>query len=203
MRSKPETMLVSAMALFAVTGVTAILFKDVRLGAHDPVVLDPATGSSARVGGTSVSGASWFQTVRQFCNPVDVEPRLRWQPAPESDDGTMHEAACYAVAGKIDLARASIERIPEGERYLAAGVVFNAGHPGADAGNDLAAGPLMELVVEYWPNHYMALYHAGTAAYERGDRPAAADYLRRFLAEYAIEDGWRSNASTMLADVGQ
>ncbi len=83
-------------------------------------------------------------------------------------------------------------------RHHAAGVVFNAGHPAADAGDEVAAGPLMELVVEYWPNHYMALYHAGAAAFERGDHEPAWDYLERFLVEYAVEDGWRSNAEEML-----
>jgi len=80
-------------------------------------------------------------------------------------------------------------------------VVFNAGHPAADAGDELAAGPLMELVVEFWPNHYMALYHAGAAAYQRGERQLAQGYLTRFLANYAVEDGWRSSAVSMLDDV--
>ena len=39
----------------------------------------------------------------------------------------------------------------------------------------------MELVVEFWPNHYMALYHAGAAAYERGEYERAEEYLLAFL----------------------
>ena len=62
--------------------------------------------------------------------------------------------------------------------------------------------PLMELVVEFWPNHYQALYHAGAAAFERGELELASDYLERFLVEYAMEDGWRSNALAMLAEIG-
>jgi tetratricopeptide (TPR) repeat protein len=110
----------------------------------------------------------------------------------------MHEAACYALAGKVDLARSSILSLPESQRYHAAGVVFGAGHPAADRGDELAAGPLMELVVEFWPNHYMALYHAGAAAFERGEYEKADGYLNRFLQEYAVEDGWRSNALAMI-----
>ena len=44
------------------------------------------------------------------------------------------KAACYALAGRIDLARATIMELPEERRYHAAGVVFNIGHPAADAG---------------------------------------------------------------------
>jgi hypothetical protein len=141
---------------------------------------------------------AWFLRMRQFCNSVDVESRLRMAPAPATPEGTMHEAACYALAGRIDDARARVLRLPEDQRYRAAEVVFEAGHPAADAGDDLAAGPLMELVVEFWPNHYMALYHAGAARYERGDYRGAEGYLKRFLAEYAAKDGWRSSAVGML-----
>ena len=80
-------------------------------------------------------------------------------------------------------------------------MVFDAGHPAADAGDEVAAGPLMELVVEFWPNHYMALYHAGAASFERGDYGLAEAYLERFLVEYATEDGWRSSAKSMLRTI--
>ena len=86
----------------------------------------------------------------------------------------MHEAACYALAGRIASAREVILTLPEEMRYRAAGVVFEAGHPAADAGDDVAAGPLMELVVEFWPNHYMALYHAGAARFEQGSQVGRA-----------------------------
>jgi hypothetical protein len=115
----------------------------------------------------------------------------------------MHRAACYALAGRIDEARGVIEGLPQDLRYRAAGVVFNAGHPAADAGDDVAAGPLMELVVEFWPNHYMALYHAGAASFERGDFGLSVDYLERFLVEYSVEDGWHANAVSMLEDMSR
>lgn len=205
MRFRPETLLIAAMSIFAATGVAALIFQDIRLGAHDPVTVEPAFLVEPAFDPTSVgieSGSEWLAKIRGYCNPVDVETRLRWQPAPDTEDGVMNEAACYALAGKIDLARSAIERLPEVRRYEAAGVVFGAGHAAADAGDELAAGPLMELVVEFWPNHYMALYHAGAAAYERGEQPAAQEYLNRFLVEYAVEDGWRASALSMLgADV--
>jgi outer membrane protein assembly factor BamD (BamD/ComL family) len=60
----------------------------------------------------------------------------------------------------------------------------------------------MELVVEFWPNHYMALYHAGAARYDRGDYPAARGYLARFLQQYHVQDGWTNSALVMLRKMG-
>ena len=113
----------------------------------------------------------------------------------------MHEAACLALAGRIDDARARLLTLSSEDQWRGAGVVFGVGHPAADAGDDVAAGPLMELVVEFWPNHYMALYHAGAARFEAGDSAQAKEYLERFLEEYAIEDRWRSSARAMLSEI--
>ncbi len=204
MRVRAETVLIAVMSAFALAGVTAVAVQkwqpEVPTVQIQPVQVDPGPVPVAT--NHSDDASAWFQSVRQYCNPVEVETRLRWQPAPQSPDGAMHEAACYALAGKIDLARTVIDRLPEAMRYQAAGVVFNMGHPAADAGDELAAGPLMGLVVEYWPNHYMALYHAGAASFERGDYPASQRYLTRFLEEYSVEDGWRSAAVTMLDEMG-
>lgn len=208
MRTKPETVLITVMALFTAAGVAAAIIQDIGLGAHDPItdplpgvdwtVIEPGQAEPGQTDPNDVSGAQWLAQVRPYCNTVDVDTRMRWHPAPATEDGTMHEAACYALAGRIDAARDAIERLPEARQYEAAGVVFGIGHPAADAGDELAAGPLMELVVEYWPNHYMALYHAGAAAYERGDHAGAEEYLGRFLQNYSVEDGWRHNATSML-----
>lgn len=156
----------------------------------DPVPV-PVTTAAA-------SGVEWFQNMRPYCNAVDVETRMRWTPAPASIDGDTYRAACYALAGRTDRARELIGGLPADHRWQAAGTVFDIGHPAADAGDELAAGPLMELVVEFWPNHYMALYHAGAAAFERGELERAEGYLTRFLAEYDVEDGWHSSARGML-----
>lgn len=207
MRVRAETLLIAVMAVFAMTGWLAVHFLD--NAGPDYVTVDPRQGDPIPpdhpidVGPAPQGAAAWFQQVRGFCNPVDVETRMQWQPAPSTDEGLMYEAACYALAGKVDLARASIEALPPADQYKAAGVVFNAGHPAADAGDEVAAGPLMELVVEFWPNHYMALYHAGAAAYEMGDSQRAHGYLTRFLQHYGVEDGWRSNALSMLDSIRQ
>jgi hypothetical protein len=120
--------------------------------------------------------------------------------------GAGYHAACFALAGRIDDARRIIDRLAPKDRHRAAGIVFDVGHPVADAGDDRAAGPIMELVIDYWSNHYMALYHAGMAEYMLGQYDLATRNLEQFLAIYQQPDGWRSNATTVLKrmrDVGR
>ncbi len=147
-------------------------------------------------------GDAWFARIRPFCNAVEVAFAHQRSPAPGTAHGAGYSAACYGLAGKIDSARAAIERLPAAERALAAGIVFNVGHPVADAGDDKSAGPIMELVIEYQPDNYMALYHAGMSAYVLGHADAARSHLRRFLELYRSEDGWRSNALRTLERLG-
>ena len=144
------------------------------------------------------SGGEWFRTIRPHCNPVEVETRHEWSPPPDNFDGIAYSAACYALAGYTNKARTLLRNLPTDDQWRGAGVVFNVGHPVADAGNDRAASPIMELVVEFWPNHYMALYHAGSARFALGEHGPATDYLERFLKEYPEEDGWVAAAESML-----
>ena len=173
---------------------------------HLPI--EPASRRTARAAARALvtpaplpanTGDSWFDAAKGSCNSVEVGTYLRTNPAPEGFDGAAYGAACLALAGRIDDARARILDLTPDERWSAAGVVFEAGHPAADAGDDVAAGPLMELVVEFWPNHYMALYHAGAARYQRGDVEESRDYLERFLQHYDANDGWTRSAREMLA----
>ena len=76
--------------------------------------------------------------------------------------------------------------------------MFDVGHPVADAGDDRSAGPIMELVIDYWPNHYMALYHAGMAEYMLGQRDLLEHNLQEFLKYYHERDGWTQNATDVL-----
>jgi len=147
------------------------------------------------------SAESWFGSMKPFCNPVEVKAHLTKNPAPESFEGRAHEAACLALAGRTDRARSVILSLPAEQRWQAMTTVFEVGHPIADAGDDLAAGPIMELVVEFWPNHYMALYHAGASRFALEDFSLAKDYLERFLRQYRVQDGWRSDAERMLGEI--
>jgi hypothetical protein len=144
----------------------------------------------------------WFATMKPFCNAVEVEVQQQYRPAPAGVQGSGYSAACFALAGKIGRARETIDRLPAGDRPEAAGIVFAVGHPVADAGDDESAGPIMRLVVEYQPGNYMALYHAGMSEYILGHPDLARTHLERFLGIYGANDGWRSNAQTVLARHG-
>ncbi len=143
--------------------------------------------------------AAWFAEMKPFCNAVEVETRQQYRPAPEGVKGAGYSAACFALGGKIERARETIDRLPAGDRPAAAGIVFAVGHPVADAGDDASAGPIMRLVVEYQPENYMALYHAGMSEYILGHADIARHHLQRFLEIYHQNDGWRANARTVLA----
>jgi thioredoxin-like negative regulator of GroEL len=134
---------------------------------------------------------------------VEVEVALRQRPAPGGVEGTAYAAACLALAGKVDRARVLIDGLPATDRARAAGVVFEVAHPVADAGDDRAAGPIMEMVVQYWPNHYMALYHAGMSEYALGQAEPARRNLTEFLKLYHEDDGWRRSAVEALGHLAR
>lgn len=144
------------------------------------------------------AGAAWFGQVKPFCNPLEVELRMRASPPPAGADGAGFAAACWAVAGRFDRARGVIDALRPADRAAAAGIVFDVGHPIADMGDDLSAGPIMALVVDYQPANYMALYHAGIAYHATGRTDLARRHLARFLELYEVDDGWRSNARAVL-----
>ncbi len=160
-------------------------------------IVTPITTAS-----TATNGDSWFELARSQCNTLEVEIVHRHNPPPTSVDGVGYSAACWALAGRIDDARRQILTLRVDDRWKAAGIVFNVGHPVADMGDDLSAGPIMELVVEFWPNHYMALYHAGAARYALGAFEPAKQHLQAFLQTYDQNDGWTSRAKAMLQEIG-
>jgi hypothetical protein len=126
--------------------------------------------------------AAWFAEMKPYCNAVEVEVQQQHRPAPGGVQGTGYSAACFALAGKIERARQTIDRLAAGDRPHAAGIVFDVGHPVADAGDDESAGPIMRLVVEYQPDNYMALYHAGMSEYILGHADSPRASLERFSA---------------------
>ena len=169
------------------------------------LLLPPRAPSSHTVAAAMAvpSDDAWFARMKPFCNAVEVDFAHQRSPAPGTARGTGYSAACYGLAGKIDSARATIDRLPAGDRPFAASIVFNVGHPVADAGDDKSAGPMMALVIDYQPDNYMALYHAGMSEYALGQHDRARTHLRRFLELYRSADGWRSNALTVLQRLGE
>lgn len=168
------------------------------------VVVHVHNQSLASGGGSSVYAAptsdavQWFRRVKPYCNSVEVQTIQQQSPPPNTAAGAGYHAACYALADRIDDARRVIDKLSPDDRYKAAGIVFDVGHPVADAGDDRSAGPIMELVIDYWPNHYMALYHAGMAEYMLGQRELARHNLEEFQKYYHEQDGWTQNAVEVL-----
>src|SRR5216684_1914163 len=161
---------------------------------HPRVQAQPAAGTPAQ---------RWFARAKPYCNPVEVAQFMGRNPAAAGWDGAGFAAGCWALAGKIDEARTVLGRVPQSERRRAAGIVFELAHPVADAGDDVAAAAIMNLVIESWPNHFQALYHAGMSDFALGNRDRARTHLEEFLRLYATEDGFRRNAKDALARMGR
>jgi hypothetical protein len=142
--------------------------------------------------------AGWFAGIRPRCNAVEVSLAMTSTPPPADDEGAAYRAGCYALAGKLDDARRVIDGLRREARGGAAQIVFGIVHPVADAGDDKSAGPMMRLVLDYTPDNFMALYHAGMSEYAVDDYPAARVHLRRFLELYRADDGWAGNARSVL-----
>jgi hypothetical protein len=147
----------------------------------------------------SIAATSWFDAIRPRCNAVEVEVALRNTPPPRGNAHAGHVAACYALAGKIQQAKRVIDALPASARPQAAAVVFGVAHPVADAGDDSSAGPMMRLVLEYAPENFQALYHAGMSEYMMGELPRSRTHLRHFLEIYKNDDGWTRNARDVLS----
>jgi len=143
----------------------------------------------------------WFSRVRPHCNAIEAEVTLRADPAPATTVGQADAAACYALAGKITQAKRTLDALAEAERMAAANQVFNIVHPVADQGDDAATGPIMRLVLDYTPDNFMALYHAGMAELQSGDVVSAKTHLLRFLDIYRAGDGWVQSAERVLKEI--
>jgi hypothetical protein len=151
----------------------------------------------------ATSEVAWFRQVKPYCNTVEVETVARRSAPPATTAGAGYYAACFALAGRIDDARRIIDKLNGDARLQAVSIVFDVAHPVADAGDDRSAGPIMEMVVDYWPNHYMALYHAGMAEYMLAQRDLARHSLQEFLKYYHEADGFTSNARTVLSRMSE
>jgi serine/threonine protein kinase len=145
----------------------------------------------------------WFNQIKPSCNSVEVVTAMQRVSYLKTPQGIGYAASCYALAGRIDLADRTIQQAPKGFQGQAAAIVFDIGHPVADAGDDKSAGPIMDLVVKYWPENYMATYHAGMSHYILGEYPQAKKQLEAFLQVYQQPDGWTAKAKNALSRMNQ
>ena len=170
-------------------------------------VRDPSRQPVSVIPGSHVNplmeAERWYQQIKPHCNSLEVVTAMRNTPYPFTLDGVGYAAACYALAGRLDLADREIKKLPKNFQGNAAMVLFKIGHPIADAGDDRSAGAIMDLVVRYLPKNYMALYHAGMSAYVLDDYGKAQAHLKDFLRIYQRQDGWTNKAKNALSRMEQ
>jgi hypothetical protein len=146
---------------------------------------------------------NWLSENKARCNPLEVNSFLAAHAPAPTVEVTAQRAACLAIAGKISAARDLITGLSPAQRDAAVNSVFQIAHPVADAGDDESACPIMELVLEFQPDQYMALYHAGMAMAITGDDDKARSYLNRFLTLYLNQDVWNRSARRALDALGR
>lgn len=130
------------------------------------------------------SAERWFLFNRQYCNQTEADVYLHHYPPPSGDPDTpVYVAACFALAGQLDDAKEVIDRLGAKRRMKVAATIYEVVDP-VQVSHPSAA-PLMELVLEYWPSHQLALYYAGMARLELGDDRVARRHLETFLEYHA------------------
>jgi serine/threonine protein kinase len=190
--------------IFATVGAILVTICSLSLKFHrlQPEVV--TTTTTTNIATTPASGSSaqqWYSNIKPRCNAVEVMTAIQASNPPSDWEGRGYAAACYALAGKIDAADRAICQLDPQTRAQAVNIVFTIGHPVADAGDDRSAGPMMELVLKYWPQNYLAMYHAGMSAYALNDLPLSKQRLTDFLNTYKAQDGWTNNARVVLGKI--
>ena len=165
-----------------------------------PPAAAPVRAPEPRLPEAPATPEAWFDGIRARCTPAEVRLATDLRPPPDGPAGTGFEAACFALARQIPTARAHVLSLPEAERLEAAARVYDVGQRLVGEGRQDVAGPLMELVLEFWPNHYLALYAAGTARYAEGDTTGAREPLAHFLDVYTGNDDLTANARRIVGD---
>jgi hypothetical protein len=145
--------------------------------------------------------AEWFESVETHCTSAEARIITDLRPPPLSPEGTAYEAACFALAGDIPMARALLLGLPEESQTMAVGILFDVTEATHVPIVTRSAGPLLELVLEFWPNHYPALFYAGSVRYSVGDVAGATPLLERFLESYGQDDEWSRDARRMLDSI--
>ncbi|MGD8320411.1 MAG: tetratricopeptide repeat protein [Gemmatimonadota bacterium] len=146
---------------------------------------------------------AWFARMKSHCTPVNARLAVDLYRPPSGPEGTGYKAACFALAQNVASARAFILGLPEDQRPVAAGALYRAAATVGGDGHTAAAGPLMELVLEFWPNHFGALFEAGVTRYAAGDYTTARAYFERFLEVYPEEDARADSARRMMGSVAE
>ena len=99
---------------------------------------------------------AWFEAVRARCTPSDVRLATDLNRPPAGAEGTGYKAACFALAGEISTARSLLLSLPEADRPEGVAPVDDVAQELEAWGRQDLAGPLSDLVLEFWPDRHMA-----------------------------------------------
>ena len=81
---KSRVILIAVLAAFGLSGFAAVVFSRTAPSPDNRPTsvrsLPQPSGDPAATG--PVNSAEWLASMRPYCNPVDVEMRLAWSPAP-------------------------------------------------------------------------------------------------------------------------
>lgn len=190
---RKEILPLAVLALIVGPATVTLLRKPKPEPAPEPVLL-----AAPQVVPRAATAPEWFAQVRPRCTPADVRLATDLNPPPSGAEGLGYKAACFGLARQIPSARSLLLSLPEAERVRGATVVYDVAQQLAAEGRHDVAGPLMELVLEFWPDHHLALYEAGNARYLSGDVLGAQDFLARFLTVYPTQDDLTANARRMM-----
>jgi Protein kinase domain len=188
------SLVVGSVAALVILGAKLAVQLFSAEGTRHVAVAGPPPAPAPRI----PPGRAWLVRMRPRCNAVEALQAVLRDPPPPGVEGAGAGAACLALGGKMDAARKLIVALPMSQRAPAAAVVFDAGHPVADMGDDVSAAPIMKLVLEFWPENYQALYHAGMSEYALGRPSDARPLLEKFLELYAYDDGFTRAAKQAL-----
>ena len=89
---------------------------------HEP---QPPKQTAAKQKAPPTDGRAWFRSMKQYCNPVEAGVMVARRPPPEGAEGAGYAAACFALAGKMKEADATLAGIASSrDRGVGAQILF-------------------------------------------------------------------------------
>jgi len=165
------------------------------------VVRSPVTRVVGGNGGARAAAEQWFESIQVGCRRTAGDEWLRSiLRGPPTDYGEMYEAACLALAGRIDQARSRLEAFSEARRSVAVNVLLSTATPIHRAEDYQSSVPVMELVLEFQPYNTYVKYQVGLGHMRLGNQEAGGALLREVLAQN-LPRAWREHATELLEEL--
>jgi hypothetical protein len=191
-----------ALGIAGAIAIGTLVYLQLRSRPSDQPEITAVTGDELPPALASTEGAAWFTRVREHCNSLQIRSVLSDTPPPATLDGSAFAAACAALAGDLRLAHKQIAPLPRDQHGYGVWPTFEIAHRMADKRpKDPQIAAIMRFVIDFWPENYLALYHAGIAEFAAGDTARATKHLQQFLKVYTKTDSFTAAATTALAEL--